>query len=454
VLDAMSRGLDSPPYQPAAPAGDTAAACAHASDATRERRILSAALYACFEHYGNHLAFEDRTLVRTTALELLQELDTSERRHALFGAFAPLWRSIAGDGSPASPYRRLLQLAVAEGAAQGGTPVDAALRTVDADRDTVESWLTRILSAWAAATDGPPVEPWDFWHAHTAASRTLDERVETDRILPLTRAFYRDLGADLDGLGVSHDLSVRPGKAPLAYCDLVRIGRDVDGKWRRPLARVSANVEHGGLYVLNEIVHEDGHAVHASAIHVRPADFTWGDDLYVEAFADVTSWSVAEPAWQQRYLGRSAPEAPSLQALYTGVILDVAWGLFELRLLRDPAADPNLVWTEITSRYLHVLPHPDLPWWALRVQLVDIPGYMINYGLGAVVTADLRQRIRDAIGPFDTGNPRWYAWTTEALLRHGGAVPTNELLRRVLGRPVSPDALLAQIGRIRAAPPP
>ena len=187
---------------------------------------------------------------------------------------------------------------------------------------------------------------------------------------------------------------------------------------------------------------------------MRPAFFGWGDDLYVEAFADVTSWSVAQPAWQQRYLGRSTNESESLRALYTTVMLDVAWGLFELRMLRDPDADPNLVWTEITSRYLHVVPHPDLPWWALRVQLVDLPGYMINYGLGAIVTADLRSRTREVIGPFDAGNPRWYAWTTSELLRHGASIPTPELLRRFLGRAVSPDALLAELARIGAAPPP
>ena len=50
----------------------------------------------------------------------------------------------------------------------------------------------------------------------------------------------------------------------------------------------------------------------------------------------------------------------------------------------------------ITQRYLHVKPHPELAWWAVRVQLVDKPGYMVNYGLGAVITADIRQRIRSS----------------------------------------------------------
>jgi Zn-dependent M32 family carboxypeptidase len=129
-------------------------------------------------------------------------------------------------------------------------------------------------------------------------------------------------------------------------------------------------------------------------------------------------------------------------------MLDVAWGLFELRMLRDPSADPNVLWTDITARYLNIVPHPELAWWALRVQLVRWPGYMINYGLGAVLTADIRQRIAEAIGPFDTGNARWYAWTSAHLLQFGSSLETADLLRRFLGRPVSTAALINQLRRL------
>ena len=47
-----------------------------------------------------------------------------------------------------------------------------------------------------------------------------------------------------------------------------------------------------------------------------PAFMDLGDPIFYEAFADVPSWSVYEPAWQQKYLGRSASEADSLRALY------------------------------------------------------------------------------------------------------------------------------------------
>ncbi|MGH8263757.1 MAG: hypothetical protein ACRET4_09775, partial [Steroidobacteraceae bacterium] len=122
------------------------------------------------------------------------------------------------------------------------------------------------------------------------------------------------------------------------------------------------------------------------------------------------------------------------------------------RMLHDPKADPNAVWTDITHRYLHIVPHSELSWWAVRVQLVDLPGYMVNYGLGSVLTADIRERVRHEIGSFDTGNPRWYPWLTAHLLRFGSERDTPTLLKTFLGRPVSVDALLAQIRRLAPAP--
>jgi hypothetical protein len=176
----------------------------------------------------------------------------------------------------------------------------------------------------------------------------------------------------------------------------------------------------------------------------------WPDTLFTEAFADVPSWSTYEPAWQRRYLGADVPEDVSMRALFSDVMLDVSWSLFELRMLRDPTADPNAIWTDITRDYLHVVPHPEVPWWAMRVQLVDSPGYMVNYGLGALLTAEMREQTVKAIGSFDAGNGQWYAWQSRHLLQFGSERDTLTLLQALLGRPISPDALLRQVHRSQA----
>ncbi|MGP0086207.1 MAG: hypothetical protein ACLP0B_21700, partial [Steroidobacteraceae bacterium] len=337
---------------------------------------LQVALYACFEEIGNRISFEGRTVVRTTAWQWLQTIDDGERRKRLFFAFGPLWSAVNGNDTRDSPYRRMIALSAAQTRRSGGSPIDDAAATLGTSTVQVEHWLEQILDTWRKHAPGPACEPWDYWYAAAGPARELAHAIPRDAVLPISERFYKDLGADLHKLGVLHDLDVRPGKAPLAYTDEVRIGRRQAGRWRPSIPRVSANYQQGGMWALNELIHEDGHAVHWAAVRTRPAFYSLGDDLFFEAFADVPAWSSMEPAWQRKYLGASATVAASLRELFADVMLDVAWGLFELRMLRDPSADPNAVWTDITTRYLNIVPHPELSWWAMRVQLVRWPGYM------------------------------------------------------------------------------
>jgi len=424
----------------------------HCADAPRpdlDYAGLRAALVACFVEIGNRLQFEGTVIDRGSARQRLHELEDPARRKALFVAFAPLWSAVNGDDSAGGPYRRMIAMAAAD-AASHGSEIDAAARAVGVDVDGLERWLTQILAAWEQTLGPAMVEPWDYSYVASEANRRLAARIPAAQLEGLNERFYRDLGADPRLLGVVYDLAPRADKSPLAYTDFLSRGRLLDGRWRPPVARVVGTYPEGGLYSLNELVHETSHAVHVSAIRTRPAFMDWPDTLFSEAFADVASWSVYEPAWQQRYLGASVPTAMSLRALFGDVMLDVAWSLFELRMLRDPRGDPNAVWTEITSRYLHIVPHPERAWWGMRVQLVESPGYMVNYGLGAVLTAELRERVAAAIGPFDAGNVRWSAWVGAHLLRFGSQRDTQALMSALLGRPLSPQALLRQVRR--AAP--
>ena len=409
---------------------------------------LQEALYTCFAGLGNELKFEGATVTRVAALEMLTHMEEEPRRRALFQAFVPLWQALNADDGPSSPYRRMIHLEAQSRAK--GSPVDDAARTLGISPAEAERWLVRILDTWRQVSGAADVEPWDYYFAGGAAERELAAAIPLASLVALNQRYYQDLGLDLAGAQVLYDLNPRAGKAPLAYTDYVRRGRMEEGRWQPTLVRVSASYQRGGLGALDELVHENGHAAHMLALRTRPAFMDLGDAIFYEAFADVPAWNVYEPAWQEKYLGRSAPVSDSRRALFSAVMLDVAWALFDLRMLHHPQADPNAVWTQITHHYLRVKPHPELGWWALRVQLVETPGYMVNYGLGAVITADIRARIAAQLGPFDAGDPRWYGWISQQLLSSGEDFTTDRLLRRFLGRQVSPEALLKVLSTVLA----
>ena len=153
---------------------------------------------------------------------------------------------------------------------------------------------------------------------------------------------------------------------------------------------------------LLEVLHESGHAIHEVAVRTRPAflDWTMADTGFVEGIADVLGWDADEPAWQRHWLGDAAEPREAVLSRYGWVMLDICWALFEIELHRRPDRRPNDVWTEITAEGLGVVPHPEWSWWAIRGQLIDLPGYMANYALSAIMAAAVRARILERRGPW------------------------------------------------------
>jgi hypothetical protein len=117
---------------------------------------------------------------------------------------------------------------------------------------------------------------------------------------------------------------------------------------------------------------------------------------------------------------------------------------------RTPDRDPNEVWGEISQRYFRIKRYPNLAWWAVRGQLIDSPGYMMNYAAGAIMNADLRVRVHELYGPCTEGGPGWYRQISESLYRFGLEKTSKEVIEAFLGRPVSPHALLDDMSRALA----
>jgi hypothetical protein len=408
-------------------------------------------IYACYGRAVQRVQFEGATLDRLTALGMLAKMNDRERRHRLFLAIDTIWSSMNGDDGASSPYRQYVKLSAARWKANG-SPVDASARALGIDPTQMERWLIAVLDAWRTSTPDSMIEPWDWHYAAGAASRALDARIPLDSLSALNAHYYHDLGADVVALHVHYDLTPRVGKTPVAFTDFGARRRVVDGVLHPTEPWVFATYRVGGLDNLDELLHETGHAVHIAAIRGRPAFLTWPDnDALAEGLGEIAALNVYEPKWQMKYVGDSVPTAVGLRARYGGIMLDIAWSLFEVRMHRDPDADPNVVWAGITSQYLHIVPHPELSWWAMRGQLVDEPGYMANYAIGAIIIADLRARVRELHGSFTTGDSTWYAFMSEHIYRYGLAQSSVRVITDFLGRPIGIEPILADMRRMRIA---
>ncbi|MEP7383011.1 MAG: hypothetical protein ABI910_15075 [Gemmatimonadota bacterium] len=413
---------------------------------------LSSAIYACYGAAARRVVTSTDTADRLTVLGRLGREPSSEARRALFLSLQPIWRSVTGDGSPRSPYRTMLPLS-AEQWRTKGSPVSVAARSLGLDPASVDSTLVRILRAWRDHTPATMLEPWDWYYENGAASRLLSPRINRAALREINDRFYKDQGADPTTLGVHYDLDPREGKTPVAFTQFGKAARERRGHYGESEAWVFATYREGGFDNLEELLHETGHAIHISAIATRPAFADWPDsDPFTEALGDLLALEAYEPEWQTRYLGAAAPVAASLRAKYSSIALDVAWALLELRLHDDPTRDPNAVWAEITSDYLHIRPHPEWGWWAMRGQLIDAPGYMMNYAIGAMVTAELRARIRAQRGPFYRPDAKMYGWLSDRLYRFGHSRPAREVLRDFLGKPLSEEALVTDMRRLLSPP--
>ena len=443
----LARELTVTPEPPAGTAAVDTAACRYDPRGVPGTDSLEARLYACYSVAASDVVVGGERFDRLTVLGLLGSTDDAARRRRLFLGLDRVWRSVNGSNDPASPWRELLRRRAREWGA-GPTPFVRRVTELGFAPDTMRDWLVRLLEIWRAALPDSMREPWDLYYAMGGASRRLGARVPRDSLRAINDRFYRDLGADPVALHVQYDLEPREGKDPVAFTTFGARPGFQDGSWRPGAPYISSSYPTGGFDNLGQQLHEMGHAIHIAGIRTRPAFADWPDaDLFTEAIADLADYEASEGRWQLHYLGDSASTVDNQHAKYFGLALDACWALFEDRLQRDTTLDPNLVWGEITSRYLRVVPHPELSWWGMRGQLIDAPSYLMNYALGAFITADLHARIKALHGDFTLGDTTWYAYVRDRIYRFGLERSSRRVMEDFLGRPLTPAALLEDMRR-------
>jgi hypothetical protein len=413
-------------------------------DAGGEIDALRRATYEAFGEAAANLRIDGRTMDRLSAFRVQATASDPARRRAAFEAMRPMWQAVDGDGGPDSPYRQSLRASVARWE-RVGSVIDSNAAGLGIAPADFEPMLERILVAGRRALVGvageAPIEPWDYRYLVGEAERRLAETVPVGRLQPINVAHLRALGADPQTLGIDYDVLPRPGRPVIPVAFTIGVGVPA-----RP--HVFATYESGGLGELAELLHESGHAIHYAAIRTRPcfAEPPAEQAAFFEAIGDLVGWDASEPAFQARHLGTAVEPAVARLDRYGAVLLDVCWALLEIELHRSPDRRPNDVWTEITRDGLGIAAHPEWSWWAVRGQLIELPGYMANYALAAIAVAALRARVRALRGDWSTGDPGWYPFVAERLLRFGGERRPAEVLAAFLGGPPTAEPLLADLG--------
>jgi len=429
---------------------DLSAVVAAAGAAAPEPAAIAALRSATYEAYGEaaeHVVLPGgETIDRLTAFDRLATVADPAERRAVFDALEPVWRAVDGDGRTTSPYRQLTA-ASAERWAVSGSVIEANAAAMGLAPGALEPMLWRILGAGrevvaaaASVRGGRRVEPWEYRYVVGAAERHLRETLPLERLRPINDAHLRSLGADPEALAIGYDIVPRPDRPPIPVAFTIG-GRP--GPW------VFANYREGGLGNLAELLHESGHAIHVAAIDTRPAfaEPPETDAAFFEAIADVVGWDADEPAFQERHLGRGAEPVDAVVSRYGAVLLDICWSLFEIEVHRSLGRRANDVWAEIVADGLGIEPHPEWSWWAVRGQLIEAPGYLANYALSAIAAAALRARIRELRGDWSDGDPGWYPFVADHLLRFGGERTPAELIAAFLGGPLTETPLLEDLGR-------
>jgi hypothetical protein len=418
-----------------------------------------------FGWISEHLSVDGETQTRLQVFARLAREPDPDARRRTFLAFEPLWRVVDGpgdaNGGEDSPYRAYIRHASRDWAT-GHSPIAANEGALGLAPGDIERWAIAALSAWrdavtisAQAAGQPPIEPWDWWWLAGQAGLSLGPFLPIERVFDLNARYHAALGVDIDALGIILDTAPRPGRPTVVVAYTAfggRPSRDATGAWSPGAPTVFAEITDGGLDDLDLLVHETGHAMHIGSIRTRPAFAEWPDsDALTEALAEVVALDLASPEWQERWVPEATPvpAAVSIRCRYAGAILDTAWALFEIRMNDDPGRSPNEAWTEITSEYLGIAPHPEWSWWAIRGQLVQEMGYMANYAVGAVLAADMRAAIRAARGDWVASDPDWYAWVADRVYRFGLERSSGDVLRDLLGRPPDVGALLGELERAR-----
>ncbi len=285
------------------------------------------------------------------------------------------------------------------------------------------------------------IEIWDMAYAYKSIDEKIDNYFPVDVQLKLVKSSLEKLGYDINKLPIYFDLESREGKSQFAYAFPIKPPHDV---------RVMANLTNG-LYSTRVLMHEVGHALHATQISQDRALYTnsiasaWG-----EAMAQLIASQCDEKEWLQNEA--NIPAATVDEFLQSKEEQDIIYLrttlcrlMFEYEAYMNPNRDLNKLYWDLFEKYMYLPRHEDLKPWAGTIHYITHPVYLQNYLFADIITAQSLNTIRRLYGHY-SGNSLAGSFLTHNYFRFGSRYTWHEMLKRGTDEDFNPDYLIERLG--------
>jgi oligoendopeptidase F len=349
--------------------------------------------------------------------------------------------------------RRLIELRNAEARKLGyPTYADLHLELLGTDRPTLSALFERLESLTAAPYrtfletsrqryNLDRVEGWDIlWLAEQRAELPLAP-FSREKAKPLVNDLLGKLGLKPENLPVQVVIKDIPFGG---LCFTVRVPDDI---------RIVSSPKDG-YQSFRTLVHEFGHALHATFIR-QPSYILkreWG--IFNEGMAEVLAYFTHYPEWLQSVTGwTSARVAEYGQDSALKRVLRLrnlmAQAAFEIAAYDDPQTDLNGLLAHYEQRYLGIS-FDATPRWAASSFPTTHPLYRQNYLLADLIAAQTHATLNRKFGNFfglsATGRAEVFAFLRENYYGPGASLDWAAKIARATGAVLSPDALLDECG--------
>lgn len=263
------------------------------------------------------------------------------------------------------------------------------------------------------------IEPWDSCYAVESLTSCPLEYFPKENAIPALRATVKNLGRDLDDLGIKFytDADIPYG----GLCFPIQVPNDI---------RILVNVKDG-MNSYRLLYHEFGHALHRRFMEVTSLVLKVGDPgIYSEGLGEVWSLFIDRPAWLRAHTAATEAEIATHQdtarmAFAFRVRRYLALTLFELNYYRDPDGDMDAHFIEPDERIMGYRHEPGI--WAGNHSLSLFPIYVKNYSFGRIIQKAVHAKLENLFGEFLT-KPEAIDWLIRNLYAPGFSRPWRESL--------------------------